>query len=110
MTTIGPSSLSYFPLWRELVMPGKRLTALHPPPQTCCPSGGLSSRMVLSCLLWRVRTMHSWKSVPSKDILLTPGGAHSGTSPSSLAPELELNYVSLLLASWGPQFLKSWAS
>ena len=33
MTTIGPSSLSYFPLWRELVMPGKRLTALHPPPK-----------------------------------------------------------------------------
>lgn len=31
MTTIGPSSFSYFPLWKELVMPGKRLTALHPP-------------------------------------------------------------------------------
>ena len=31
MTTIGPSSLSYFPLWRELVTPGKRLTALHLP-------------------------------------------------------------------------------
>ena len=109
MTTIGPSSLSYFPLWRELVMPGKRLTALYPPN-----------------LLPKWRTAQGWcspassgefgpctagdRSVPSKDILLTPGGAHSGTSPSSLAPELELNHVSLLLASWSPRFLQSWAS
>lgn len=59
-----------------------------------------------SCLLLRVRTIHSWRAVcSSKGILRNPGEEPLGTS--SIFPETRPREARLLLVSWSLWPLKS---
>ena len=89
MTRMGPSSLSYFPLWGA-----GQCQARDPQTYTSKPFAQVEGWAQGWCLPASSGgfgpSTAGEMSVPSKGILLTPEGARSWTS-SSLAPDSEPN-------------------
>lgn len=89
MTIMGPSSLSYFPLWGAGQCQARGSQTYTPKPIAQVEGWAQGWCLPVSSGEFGPSTAREM-SVPSRGILLTPKGARSWTS-SSLAPGSELN-------------------